>query len=718
LVEFWDPNLNQIVVELLTSDVLGEGITDAVERRRRARGGEFSHQVAWDPATRIATVTTTAKSLPAGIDDRFDPAYVDWFPEPLYLAVLDEGVAPDAVWLSDTELWTGDDRSPSAALAAAGDGAPGRSIDVDGAEQRAILAVRVPVHVEPGATVTRRFAFGLVPGGGTPDADVAALRARATTIAAETASAWRDRLVWAAFPGLDSAGVVQRELAWAAYGALANVSFDEYRGLRVLGQGGSYRFIHGLDGAMGDLAIFAEALLLVDPAVARETLAYAFATQHGSTSATPWRYPYATTGVGTFSDAIIYTQRSDSYWFLPAITGKYVGLSRDTDFLGSTVPYWPRSAGETGSIVDHIERGLDYAENELGNGARGIVAMGTNDYADGVADLATEPATPTGTSSTYNAGMIVHGFPLAADVVEPMAPALATRMRNITTAQGAALLAEAWEGTYFLRGFVDSGNPLAPHIFFLEPQVFPVLAGLTDPVQRDSALDLVVDWLETPIGAISNVEIGEGDTVGGIDQALVGGVWPVANAWLTAAYARRDPAEAWDSFVRNTLAVHAEEYPELWYGIWSGPDSFNGPDKERPGEADAHLVTALTDYPVLNAHVHTGPLRALTDLVGVEGTSSGLRIVPRLPTEMFHVRWPRLRLESAPDRIAGEVTTEATAPITLSVALPSGLSGATTVATEVDGLPAVVAVVDGEVTLTLPAMPGAPVAWAIFADGP
>ncbi len=92
--------------------------------------------------------------------------------------------------------------------------------------------------------------------------------------------------MWAAFPGLDGGGAVQRELAWAAYSALANVSFDEYRGLRVLGQGGSYRFIHGLDGAMGDLALFAEALLLVDRDVASETLAYAFATQHGSASTT------------------------------------------------------------------------------------------------------------------------------------------------------------------------------------------------------------------------------------------------------------------------------------------------------------------------------------------------------------------------------------------------------------------------------------------------
>ncbi len=36
LVEFWDPNLHQVALELLTSDLLRAGITDGIERRRRA----------------------------------------------------------------------------------------------------------------------------------------------------------------------------------------------------------------------------------------------------------------------------------------------------------------------------------------------------------------------------------------------------------------------------------------------------------------------------------------------------------------------------------------------------------------------------------------------------------------------------------------------------------------------------------------------------------
>ena len=46
------------------------------------------------------------------------------------------------------------------------------------------------------------------------------------------------------------------------------------------------------------------------------------------------------------------------------------------------------------------------------------------------------------------------------------------------------------------------------------------------------------------------------------------------------------------------------------------------------------LVTALTDYPALNMHVHTGPLRALAYLLGVEGTATGLRVTPRKATRI------------------------------------------------------------------------------------
>ena len=713
LVELWDLNLHQLPVELITSDVSFPGVTERIDRKRRDLAGTFTQQLEWNASDRVAVATTNAKSLPPAVASPGDVSRVDYFPEPAFLALLDDGVVADGVWLSADELWPDADRRPP--IAVAGPASTGsRRLSLDGSGQPALFAVRVPVTVPAHGSVTRHFAFGYVPAGNTIEASLAELRETVpSSFAAKAAADWRERLVWAAFPGLDRAGVMQRELAWAAYNTLANVTFDEYRGLRVIGQGGSYKYIHGIDGAMGDLALFAEAVTLIDPALAADTLGYAFASQMGGESATPWRFPYATTGVGNFTDVVIYNQRSDAYFFLPAVTGRYLSLTRDRGFLDRSIAYWPRSAGESGTVLDHLRRTIDYANVSLGIGARGLAAMGTGDYADGVLALADEPTTPGGTSSTYNAGMAAFGFPVAAGMIAAADPTLASELQRIATEQGEALIDRAWEGQFFFRGFVDSGNPLAPDYLFLEPQLFPILAGLVDAERRDVALASVTRVLETDIGAVSNTAIGEAGPIGGPDQPLVGGIWPVANAWLTEVYAGRDPEEGWSSFVRNTLAAHAEKYPDLWYGIWTGPDSFNGPDNPRPGEADAHSATALTDYPAFNMHMHTSPLRALMGLMGIEGTAAGLRITPRVPTERYSVQWPRLGLAGRESSISGYYVASAAGPTTLDVALPSRLRARTSVATEIDGVRGTARVENGRVVLELPTATGQAVRWRV-----
>lgn len=645
VVEVWDPNLHQVEVELATSDLLSPNITEDVDRRRRERAGDYDQHLVYDPTLRTIVLSTTAKPG-MGTDRPATPSPSDWHPHDVFLLPLLG--TPDAVWLDDRELFEGLDRSPPQAVRD-GDASP-RELDIDGAGQHAFLAMRVPMTIAPGEQERRIFTFGHVPEGRTL-AQATRARSEAGQNRVWSRQQWEGRLLHAAFPGLEHAGAIQRELAWASYNALAHVTYDEYHQTHVLGQGGSYKYIHGLDGAIGDLCLFADSVALIDPFISRSTLRYAMSTQHASTSETPYRYPYATTGVGSFSDVGIYDQRSDAYWMVPAAVGRYVGWTRDTAFLDEEIPFWPRADGEEGTVREHLERGFDYADTELGFGARGMVAMGTGDYADGIHFLADEETTNTGTSSVYNALLIAHGFPLLLDFVDGE---LSDRVQTLLDSQIAALEENAWNGERYERAFMDSGNPLAPDTLFLEPQILPILAGLADADRTTMLLTLVADQMETDYGAMSTVPLGE-EHMGGVDEPQIGGIWPIANAWLTEAYAHQDPEAGWDSFVRNTLMMHAERFPETWYGIWTGPDSYHGPDHERAGEADAHLATALTDYPALNVHVHTSPLRALMGLLGIEGMADGLRISPRVPTETFTVDYPELLLEYRPDAVGGFV---------------------------------------------------------------
>ena len=695
IVELADVNLYELPIELATSDLLVTTLTAQIERRRRGLDAGFTEHASYDAATQIAAVASTAKSPAAGPDD---PSDVDDYPATVWLAPLDD--TPDAVWLADRELWDGVDRAPPRRAAAAGD-ATSRALDLDGATQPAILAARETVTVPANARITRRFAFGVVPAGDDPLPTVTALRA-ADPDGHAAAQAWRPRLVWAALPGLPAAGAVQRELAWSSYAIHALATYDAYHKRRLLGQGGSYKYIHGIDGAIGDYTIFADAVLPIDPELARDTLALSLATQRAPSLPDAGRYPYATTGVGNFTDMVRYDRRSDAYFLMPSAIARYVALTRDDAFLDRSVPYWPRSTGEAASVIDHLKLTQQFADTTIGFGAHGLVAMGTNDYADGVLQTATEPATPTGTSSTFNAWLLVGGYPLAADIVASRAPALAQRYSDERADQLAKLETVAWTGQWYERGFVDSGNPFGSDSLYLEPQVLPIIANAVSADRRAALLDLVARRFDTTIGPMTVIAKTPGPQVSG--------VWPVSSAWLTEAYGLADPARGWNSLVRNTLFRHAETFPALWYGVWSGPDSYYAPDADRPGEADAHLATALTDYPVFNVHSHASLLRAMFALAGIHGTKDGLAIAPLLPTETYSITWPRISLASTPTSISGSLTTMQTGPVVMHVRVPSGIASPHV---DVDGAAVPSQQLGSEVVFTVSATAEAPVRWQV-----
>lgn len=125
------------------------------------------------------------------------------------------------------------------------------------------------------------------------------------------------------------------------------------------------------------------------------------------------------------------------------------------------------------------------------------------------------------------------------------------------------------------------------------------------------------------------------------------------------ALARVDGRLAWDEWKKNTLAWHAERYPDVWYGIWSGPDAFNSIYSSRPGETYVapsspdggdHAGPAVnwTDFPVMNLHPHAWTLYGVPKFLGVEFTREGVTIEPALPLPAYRFRSPLLGLERSP----------------------------------------------------------------------
>jgi hypothetical protein len=123
---------------------------------------------------------------------------------------------------------------------------------------------------------------------------------------------------------------------------------------------------------------------------------------------------------------------------------------------------------------------------------------------------------------------------------------------------------------------------------------------------------------------------------------------------------------AWDEWKKNSLAVHAEVHPEVWYGIWSGPDTYNSELSDFPGqtifmaEPDQKKSTGTstgvwwTDFPVMNMHGHAWPLYNITSLIGIRFTGEGVNFKPTLPKEKYKFSSPLIDFEKFSEGYTGK----------------------------------------------------------------
>jgi hypothetical protein len=130
--------------------------------------------------------------------------------------------------------------------------------------------------------------------------------------------------------------------------------------------------------------------------------------------------------------------------------------------------------------------------------------------------------------------------------------------------------------------------------------------------------------------------------------SISGGIWPSLNATLVWALAQVNGEMAWDEWKKNTLARHAEVYPDIWYNTWSGPDTLNSTVSKHPGETVNSGFLRYTDFPIGNLHSHACTLYSAAKLLGLEFTEEGLDLAPRLPLESYRLESPLVGVIKGP----------------------------------------------------------------------
>ncbi len=441
---------------------------------------------------------------------------------------------------------------------------------------------------------------------------------------------------------------LDREAAWHAYYLEAGALECEYFGCRMVDQGSAYGYLQGLSGATRDLALFTLALTYVRPDLAREMLLLSMRAQRVN-----GKLPYGYTGFGGVGGYGLHSFSSDLDLFFLLAAAEYLGATGDHTLLDEEVLYYPPERGQRGTGLDHLRASFRHLRAGVGLGQHGLLRAGTGDWNDVWLGYSRLPMfTVLRGESALNAAMATVALPMLADVIAARDETFAADLRALA-AQQAEALCPLWMGTWMGRGYLGYGDAvLGQDRLFLDAQPWALLGGVWDTTRARALLRHIdaVCCRPQEVGALALWPPMRGPFLEeGVDTN--GGTWAAVDSWLAWAWSAYDPAAAWRFFQSTTLAARAQAHPDKWYGIWSGPDSYNAHYHERAGETFDLNATPMARFPVMNMNRHAGPLFNLVRFAGVAPRGGCIEVAPRVPSGRCRLATTLIDVQAAPDRL-------------------------------------------------------------------
>jgi cellobiose phosphorylase len=187
----------------------------------------------------------------------------------------------------------------------------------------------------------------------------------------------------------------------------------------------------------------------------------------------------------------------DHLWVVLAVT-TYLKETGDLGFLEEVLPYYKEdkkdNSRESGTVLDHIKRALDFTRNDKGQ--HGLPHLGFADWNDTV-------NLRTGAESLF----ITHLY--GKDLLEMIE--LYEYMGNMEAARSGRMEYErlkktfndaSWDGKWYIRYFDYDGTPLGSSEnkngkIYLNAQSWAVISGLALPDRAEKALDSLKKFLNT-----------------------------------------------------------------------------------------------------------------------------------------------------------------------------------------------------------------------------
>jgi hypothetical protein len=464
---------------------------------------------------------------------------------------------------------------------------------------------------------------------------------------------------------------VDRELTWHNYYLRSDLTFDSFFKEHILSQGFLYQYIVGFQGSARDSLQHALPFTYSEPEVVRNVIRYALKT------VTPeGRIPYGIVGSGMYMPAPF--RPSDQEMWLLWLASEYGLATRDLDFFKEEVPTYPVYGPKAGRarVKDLLHLCYRHLVEKTGTGRDGLLRLSNGDWNDGVVlgyvpkeqqdavaqvggdilDVAKGSYAEVG-ESVLNAAMASYVLCVYSRLlVYSGDKELAMDVEKHAKEQREAVHSQ-WTGRWFKRAWLtEEIGWIGVEEMWLEPQPWAIIGGAADVKQVKTLVQSIDEGARKPskLGAtLLNKPIKA--VLGNPGTGINAGIWPSINGTLVWALALTNPDLAWDEWKRNTLAMHAEAYPDVWYGIWSGPDQYDSEFSKTPGQSTVELLgVKWTDFPVMNMHPHAWPLYTITKLMGVEFSTQGVDLAPAIPKQRYRFSSPLLELEKTTEGYSGK----------------------------------------------------------------
>ena len=525
-------------------------------------------------------------------------------------------------------------------------------------DDKSAMIVEQQIHLKPKESRTLYFAYGYLPKGVFLDQILTDYKKEIFNKWEYSTESWKKNILNLSIP---DETWVEREVTWHNYYLRSAMTYDDYFKEHILSQGHVYQYIMGTQIAARDPLQHVLPFIFCEPKIVKETIRYILKTVKED-----GEIPYGITGNGMIIPLPIFPSDLE-LWVLWAIC-EYILITRDIEFLKEIIPIYPLYGKEvkTSTILNMLILFYNHFTEITGTGKHGLQRISTGDWNDGAVmgfvPIEKQEEVRIHGESILNTTMAVYVLNKFAEllsiidkyeIVDKVIKYAKSLKDSVKT---------QWNGQWFKRAwFTDELGWIGDDILWLEPQPWAIIGDAVDdnwiPVLMNNINKLLRN--SSKIGAkllSKNIEFMKRE----VGMRVNGGIWPSINGTLIWALSLVNSEMAWDEWKKNTLAFHAEAFPDIWYGIWSGPDTYNSDLSKYHGQTHffEYLVTKdsndkkvmledpfgvnWTDFPVMNLHPHAWPLYNLIHLIGVKFTKEGIEFSPSLPKEKYNFSSPIL----------------------------------------------------------------------------